>query len=156
MDSDDAFQVRTDDTMGSHTRVRVWNRHGLAGTLVVLTDDAQELEQRLTGEYILAAKEKYNAEISEFNDGVTAYLSGVPIEDEPDSTNYDVWKCGWAWAAFEPMKKHIAELEEQNTALRKVCEALIEADRIGSFSMLDEATKMAKKAVAAKEANERS
>lgn len=50
-------------------------------------------------------------EVSEFNAGFHAYETGVPVDEEPSDTAYDVWRAGWAWAAFEPLRARIAELE---------------------------------------------
>lgn len=50
------------------------------------------------------------SEVAEFNAGYEAYGHGVEYANEPIDTTHDQWRVGWAWAAFEPMRKHIAEL----------------------------------------------
>jgi hypothetical protein len=62
-------------------------------------------------------RDEYDAEIAEFNAGFDAYEAGVPVDHEPSDTQYDVWRTGWAWAAFEPMHERIAELEAIQNAL---------------------------------------
>ena len=43
------ISTKTEDQNPVHTRIKVWNRGGLAGTLVVNTDDAAEIIGRLEG-----------------------------------------------------------------------------------------------------------
>ena len=52
-----------------------------------------------------------DAEVAEFNRGFDAYGAGVPLENEPSDTAHDVWRVGWAWAAFPHLIKRVAELE---------------------------------------------
>ena len=52
-----------------------------------------------------------DAEVAEFNAGFDAYGAGVPVENEPSDTAHDVWRVGWAWAAFPYLVKRVAELE---------------------------------------------
>ena len=58
-----------------------------------------------------ALTRQHAAEIDEFNAGYDAMLAGVPFEQEPSDTHYDEWGIGWAWAAFDGLRKRIAELE---------------------------------------------
>ena len=60
---------------------------------------------------------EHAGEIDEFNAGFAAYEEGIDVALEPADTKYDVWRAGWAWAAFEPMRARITELEAIHNAL---------------------------------------
>lgn len=45
----DRFSTKVVDENPRHTRIRVFNQGALAGTLTVLTEDAQELIERING-----------------------------------------------------------------------------------------------------------
>jgi len=44
------ISTKIEDQNPVHTRIKVWNRGGLAGTLVVNTSDAAEIIRRLEGD----------------------------------------------------------------------------------------------------------
>ena len=67
---------------------------------------------------------EHNAEVDEFNAGYEAAQQGLPESSEPSDTKYDVWKCGYAWGAFEKLK---AEID----LLRPIIEACQLAKRNG-------------------------
>lgn len=60
-------------------------------------------------------RQEYNQEIDEFNAGFDAGQQGLPESAEPLDTKYDVWKCGYAWGAFERFKAGISQ--QQTTSL---------------------------------------
>ena len=71
-----------------------------------------------------------DAEVVEFNAGFDAYGAGVPVENEPSDTAHDVWRVGWAWAAFPHLTARVAELEAQLDAVATVllergCEGVV-------------------------------
>ena len=71
--------------------------------------------------------------VDEFNAGYKAYVDGVPVEQEPPSVVYDEWRMGWAWAAFEPMRKRIAELEAILDTLLEHSREEAEVDSAGPY-----------------------
>ena len=50
-------------------------------------------------------------EAAEFNAGYEARNAGVAYEDAPRHTDYDAWRVGWAWAAFDDLRRQVADLE---------------------------------------------
>ena len=76
------FSVEVIDRNDVHTRVKVYNRGGLSGTLVVNTSDAKELMRRISGLrglYLLEACE-----------GLIDKLYRVADEYNDRSCDYDV------------------------------------------------------------------
>lgn len=63
-------------------------------------------------EEIERLKREYAEEIDEFNAGYQAAKDGLPESAEPERCPHDVWRCGYAWGAFEGLKKDIKELQE--------------------------------------------
>jgi len=57
-----------------------------------------------------ARLESYNAEVDELNAGFDAYRAGLSLYDQPEVI-YDVWRVGYAWAAYDAQTERIAELE---------------------------------------------
>lgn len=57
-----------------------------------------------------ARLESYNAEVDEFSAGFDAYRAGLSLDDQPEVV-YDVWRVGYAWAAYDAQVERIAELE---------------------------------------------
>ena len=57
-----------------------------------------------------ARLESYNAEVDELNAGFDAYRAGLSLYDQPEVV-YDVWRVGYAWAAYDAQVERIAELE---------------------------------------------
>jgi len=57
-----------------------------------------------------ARLESYNAEVDEFSAGFDAYRAGLSLYDQPEVI-YDVWRVGYAWAAYDAQVERIAELE---------------------------------------------
>ena len=58
-------------------------------------------------------QKRRDAEIDEFNQGYEAQMAGVAYEDEPIDTQHDQWRVGWAWGAFDGMRKKLAKLEAE-------------------------------------------
>lgn len=54
--------ARVEDQNPAHTRIKVWNRGGLAGTLVVGTSDAKRVMARLVGTAALLRIRDYRSE----------------------------------------------------------------------------------------------
>lgn len=61
-----------------------------------------------------ARLESCNAEADEFNAGFDAYRAGLSPDDEPEVA-HDVWRVGYAWAAYDTHIARIAELEAQES-----------------------------------------
>jgi len=57
-----------------------------------------------------ARLESYNAEVDEFSAGFDAYRAGLSLYDQPEVI-YDVWRVGYAWAAYNAQVKRIKALE---------------------------------------------
>lgn len=57
-----------------------------------------------------ARLESHNAEVDEFSAGFDAYRAGLSFYDQPEVI-YDVWRVGYAWAAYDAQVERIAELE---------------------------------------------
>jgi hypothetical protein len=81
----------------------------------VATDRAPAERDRLRAE-LAAERQEYTQEVDEFNAGFEAYKAGVAYEDEPNDTIHDQWSVGWAWAAFNDMRKQLAAAQEQRFA----------------------------------------
>jgi uncharacterized coiled-coil protein SlyX len=62
-------------------------------------------------------KREQAEEVAEFNAGYDARRAGKPDSDEPYGIKYDVWKCGYAWAAYDDLK---ADRERAETAEARV------------------------------------
>ena len=78
----------------------------------------------MTSKELQRLKAAYAGEVAEFNAGFDAYRRGESFDDEPADVQYDVWRAGWAWAAFEPMRKEIAALTAQRDALAEAGQRL--------------------------------
>jgi hypothetical protein len=48
------FSIRIDDQNPKHTRLTVFNRGANAGTLIINTDDLDELQKRLSGATVIS------------------------------------------------------------------------------------------------------
>lgn len=66
-----------------------------------------------------ARLESYNSEADEFNAGFDAYRAGLSPDDEPEVA-HDVWRVGYAWAAYT----HIARIAELEAACERALEGL--------------------------------
>jgi len=58
-----------------------------------------------------ALTERLDLEVDEFNAGFAAQRAGTPYEHEPPGIQYDEWRTGWVWGAFEGLRKAAAEAE---------------------------------------------
>lgn len=67
-----------------------------------------------------ARLESYNSEADEFNAGFDAYRAGLSPDDEPEVA-HDVWRVGYAWAAYDT---HIARIAELEAACERALEGL--------------------------------
>ena len=81
----------------------------------------KSLQKRLT---IVTAErnelnDEYNEEVDEFNAGFQAYKDSLP-ESTPHEEHYDVWLCGYAWAAFEDLKRERDTLRAERTRIVKL------------------------------------
>ena len=67
------ISTKIEDQNPVHTRIKVWNRGGLAGTLVVNTSDAVEIIRRLEGD----GHTSINQEVGIIEEG--AIVTGISI-----------------------------------------------------------------------------
>ena len=63
-------------------------------------------------------------ETKEFNDGFDAYKSGLTVSDEPSSTRHDMWRVGYAFSAFDDLRRERDELRAKLDAMQLCAEAL--------------------------------
>lgn len=78
--------------------------------LKLLADSANRIEQ-LERE-LAEARRKYAEEVDEFNSGFEAYKNGVSYEDLHDGP-HDQVGCGYAWAAFDDLRRELAEARKE-------------------------------------------
>jgi len=60
----------------------------------------------------LKLREIYNEEVEEFNAGVEAFKAGKSIDDEPGDLKQDQWRVGYAFAAFDILKRDSEALKK--------------------------------------------
>jgi hypothetical protein len=77
--------------------------------------------------------------VEEFNAGFEAYRNGIPLRDEPQTTQ-DQWRVGWGWAAFADQTEAIRQARQQLRATsenwREDC--LFRADEILTKALGDD------------------
>lgn len=57
----------------------------------------------------------YNAEVDEFNAGYDACKAGELVENEPGDMPHDMWRPGYAWAAFDDLRAEVKRLRGGST-----------------------------------------
>jgi len=57
-------------------------------------------------------KREYDEEVEEFNAGFDAARSGKPITDEPNESDYDVWRNGYMAGAYDRLEEEVGRLRE--------------------------------------------
>jgi len=123
----DYSNVKTTDGMNSsewiwRTGKAERERDALEARVKNLKDDlkstiesSNEMSDRngeLTAE-LARLKQRYNDEVAEFNAGFEAAKGGKSIDDEPNNCPFDVWKCGFAWGAFDGLRAELTALRER-------------------------------------------
>lgn len=59
-------------------------------------------------------RREYDEEVGEFNAGFDAGQRGLPESTEPNDVKHDVWKCGYAWGAFENLKAQVTKCRNEH------------------------------------------
>ena len=69
-----------------------------------------------------------DSETDEFNAGFDAFQIGQRIEDAPETT-LDMWRVGYAFAAFEFLKTENVRLRADAAELRRQLQAALEREQ---------------------------
>jgi len=101
----------TDDEL---TKIESWWTDQFAIGHGLLTLMAIEDMQKLIVE-VRRLREERVGEIAEFNAGFNAQRAGVEYDAPGVEQPYDVWRCGWAWGAFDGLNDEVRRLREEQT-----------------------------------------
>jgi hypothetical protein len=137
-----AMEEYTDETLGEHDFENMFLRRAAvaritlrasqeeAGLAAIEIKDVRlllnsaEIALSQSQQEVEKLKLEYNEEVDEFNAGHTAFTEGRSVDDEPSGLKYDVWRAGFAFAAFASLKsdkeKLIREMREAHARLNEL------------------------------------